>query len=172
MGMWARALPSPYSAPSHPYNCTNIIIIIITITTTTTTTIIITTIITTTTTTIIIIITTTTTITTISSPSSPSSSSSPPLPPPPSPSFHLNRFGFDEKCLDKKVSILLVIRRDSYHFTGGADDEYTNLLSLCFLLFLFIYSSLSISFSFLHHPSLYIRLPNLSLQKLMPITMH
>jgi hypothetical protein len=44
-----------------------------------------------------------------------------------------------------------VIRRDSYHFTNDADDEYTNLLPLCFLLFLFIYSSLSISFSFLHY---------------------
>ena len=39
------------------------------------------------------------------------------------------------------------------------DEEYTNLYNLCFLLFLFIYSSLSISFSFLpyltihyHHP--------------------
>ena len=30
-------------------------------------------------------------------------------------------------------------------------DEYTNLYNLCFLLFLFIYSSLSISFSFLHY---------------------
>ena len=30
-------------------------------------------------------------------------------------------------------------------------DEYTNLYNLCFLLFLFIYSSPSISFSFLHY---------------------
>ena len=31
------------------------------------------------------------------------------------------------------------------------DDEYTNLCNLCFLLFLFIYSSLSISCSFLYY---------------------
>jgi hypothetical protein len=31
------------------------------------------------------------------------------------------------------------------------DDEYTNLCNLCFLLFLFIYSSLSISWPFLHY---------------------
>jgi hypothetical protein len=37
---------------------------------------------------------------------------------------------------------------------GGDDDEYTNLCILCFLLFLFIYSSLSISLLHLL-PSLY-----------------
>ena len=34
---------------------------------------------------------------------------------------------------------------------GGDDEEYTNLCNLCFLLFLFIYSSPSPSFSFLHY---------------------
>ena len=36
-------------------------------------------------------------------------------------------------------------------------DEYTNLCNLCFVLFLFIYSSLPISFSFLH----YLTIPHL-----------
>ena len=40
----------------------------------------------------------------------------------------------------------LLMRRMS---CDGDDDEYTNLCNLGFLLFLFIYSSLSISFSFL-----------------------
>ena len=41
-----------------------------------------------------------------------------------------------------------------YHYDdddGGGDDEYTNLYNLCLLLFLFIYSSLSTSFCFLHY---------------------
>ena len=54
-------------------------------------------------------------------------------------------------CIIALVSTLLLPRE--YHNGGGGDDddddEYTNLCNLCFLLFLLIYSSLSISFYFL-----------------------